>query len=96
MTTPDQQPTADNDNPQLASAQTAQPYPEGFAISPALGGLPPIYVPQSATRATTGAGLWRATIRAVRRAGCRAALTARIISRRTRGPRANTRQQEKQ
>jgi hypothetical protein len=73
MTTPDRQPARDGNDMQVASAVAAQSRPEEFAISPAIGGLPAIYVPQSPNRASTGAELWRATIRgarwAVRRAG---------------------------
>jgi glycine cleavage system H protein len=65
MTAEDRRPTADNDGMQVASGQTAQPHHEGFAISPAVGGLPPIYVPQSPAR--PGTGLWHAVTRAARR-----------------------------
>ena len=67
MTTQDRQPNSDSDNTQVALGEAAQPEPEAFAISPAVGGLPSIYVARSPTRAGSGSALWRATIRAARR-----------------------------
>jgi hypothetical protein len=69
MTTPARQSGASADGMGVARAGAAQPRAEGFAISPAIGPLPAIYVPQSPPRAASCTGLWRA----IARAACRAA-----------------------
>lgn len=48
------------------SAEAARPDKDVFAISPAVGGLPRIYVPQSPANASTGDALWRVTFKIVR------------------------------
>lgn len=69
MTTPASRPAADNHNAQVAPAGAAGADREGFAVSPAIGGLPAIYVSEPRIRAGTASGLWRVTRRAARRAG---------------------------
>lgn len=64
MTRPARQSCASAEGIEVASAGAAQPRPEGFAISPAAGPLPAIYVPRRPTRATSNTGLWRAIARA--------------------------------
>lgn len=73
MTTPARQSAGKGNDMQVASVGAAEPRPEEFAVSPAVGGLPAIYVPKSPTRASTGTELWRATIRGARWAVHRAA-----------------------
>jgi glycine cleavage system H protein len=66
MTPQDRQPAAAGGEIPVAPGESARPEPGGFAISPAVGGLPRIYVPLSPGAAGTSTGLWRATVRVAR------------------------------
>jgi glycine cleavage system H protein len=63
MTTPAREPAAARDGMEAAPPGADQTRPEGLAISPAVGGLPAIYVPRSPAQAGTDAALWRAMVR---------------------------------
>jgi hypothetical protein len=68
MTAPTPPPRAgDREPPAAADAAPAQPDP--IAISPAIGPVPPVYVPRSPNQAATTGLVWHATVRAVRLVG---------------------------
>jgi hypothetical protein len=48
----------------MPSAEVAEARPDAFAVSPAIGPLPAIYVPPSPRQATAPGLLWHATVRA--------------------------------
>jgi hypothetical protein len=78
--------TAENGNPDKPRADMKkQAPPDGIAISPAIGPLPPIYVPRPGEISSTGL-LWHATAQAARRAGRWAARRLGNTTRRA-GPR---------
>ena len=60
--------TASDERP-VASADATQPMRDGGAVSPALGPLPPIYVPRPPIQVSTPEPLRRPTARVARRAG---------------------------
>jgi hypothetical protein len=60
--------TASDERP-AASSDATQPGPDGGAVSPAIGPLPPIYVPRPPSQASTPEPLRRPTARVARRAG---------------------------
>lgn len=50
-----------SDGPRMPSAESTETRSEAFAVSPAIGPLPAIYVPPSPSQATAPGLLWRAT-----------------------------------
>ena len=58
---------------ETTAAQATEPRPDGYAVSPAIGPLPAIYVRQPPSLACTACALWYAAARAARRAGSWAA-----------------------
>jgi glycine cleavage system H protein len=68
MPEPDRSPATTSDDEDTASADSGEHKPEAFAISPAIGPLPSIYVPQSPDEPSTTDLLWHAEAQAARRA----------------------------
>jgi hypothetical protein len=66
MTPQDRQPAAAGGEMPTEPGESSRPGLGVFAISPAVGGLPRIYVPLSPGAAGTSTGLWRATVRVAR------------------------------
>jgi hypothetical protein len=64
MTEQISRPSAANHGPQLPRAGTR--VPDGIVISPAIGPLPAVYVPQTPDALTADALLWQATARSTR------------------------------
>ena len=56
---------------ETTAAQATEPRPDGYAVSPAIGPLPAIYVRQPPSLACTACALWRAAARAARWAAAR-------------------------
>jgi glycine cleavage system H protein len=69
MPEPDIPPATTSDEGVTASADDGEHEPEVFAVSPAIGPVPAIYVPQSPTEQGITGPLWQAEAEAVRRAG---------------------------
>jgi hypothetical protein len=72
MTTRVPRPAASRGGPPTAAASAARSRPDPIAVSPALGPVPPIYVPRTRAEAAAASPLWRPAVRAARRAGGRA------------------------
>ena len=72
MPEPDRPPAATSDEA-TASADSGEHQPEVFAVSPAVGPLPAIYVPQSPSEPGATGLLWQAETQLVRQAGSWAA-----------------------
>ena len=68
MPEPDRSPATTSDDEATASADSGEHKREAFAISPAVGPLPSIYVPQSPDELSTTDLLWHAEAQAARRA----------------------------
>jgi hypothetical protein len=71
MTTRTPRPTASSDEKPTEPADATKHPPDEFAVSPALGPLPPIYVALSPTQ-TDASLIWRVAVWAARVAGRRA------------------------
>jgi glycine cleavage system H protein len=67
MPEPDRPPATTGDDEATASADGVEHKPEAFAISPAVGPLPSIYVPQSPDEPSTTDLLWHAEAQVARR-----------------------------
>jgi hypothetical protein len=61
-------PAASSAGQPTASADAARSRPDPIAVSPALGPLPPVYVPRTRADAAAASPLLRPAVRAARRA----------------------------
>jgi hypothetical protein len=73
MPEPDKPPATTGDDEATESADAGEHKPDGFAISPAIGPLPAIYVPQSPSKSSAAGLFWHAEAQAARQARSRAA-----------------------
>ena len=65
-------PAASSDAKPTAAADAARPRPDPVAVSPALGPVPPVYVPRTRAEAAAASLLWHPAARAARRGAGRA------------------------
>jgi hypothetical protein len=72
MTTRVPPPAASRGGKPAATADAERSRPDPIAVSPALGPVPPIYVPRTRAEAAAASALWRPAWRAARLAGGRA------------------------
>jgi glycine cleavage system H protein len=68
MPEPDRSPATTSDDESTAPADSGEHRPEGFAISPAIGPVPAIYVPQSPSEPSATGLLWHAEAEVTREA----------------------------
>jgi hypothetical protein len=71
MTTRALHPAASSGAKQHAPADAARPRPDPVAVSPALGPVPPVYVPRTRAEAAAASLLWHPAARAAGRAARR-------------------------
>jgi hypothetical protein len=72
MTTRALRPAASSGAKPAAAADAARSRPDPIAVSPALGPVPPVYVPRTRAEAAAASLLWHPAARAARQAAGRA------------------------